>query len=508
MKIRLWNRSEFSKKINSTKQPSAGTGTEFEGFLRNSDPVSIYAPTIVLQFRQGAGGSEASTLPVLYTYAYIPDFGRYYFITDVVHDSGQWILSLVVDVLASFKSEIGSERMYVLRSSQEYEGHIVDTKYPTTAEVLYRSQTFGNSLALSDGVNTGTLSNAWNKAFSDGYYTIGVYGGTVSGVSGSGVNWYSMTYTGFAALANALGNYTPSNFDDVSAGVAKALANPAQYIAAVYWSPFPVLGLSYDESVFAFVKFGPYQISIPTAGRFDPVKKTLTASTSVNLTRHPQSGDRGKYLYLSPYTRYTLSFYPFGTIDLDTTKLIVADTLNVVIHYDYSTGKAVLEVTTGTVEHSLLGRLSAMLGVPVNLTQAVIDYIGAASSVVSGAVSGAGAAGSAFAGDPLGAVSGIASAAVGLFTGIEKAQYPIVSTVGGGGDTLTWGNREPPTLYTVFTYVVNEWNEELGRPLCAVRTPAALGGYILANGAKIQIPGTRRETEEIENYLNSGFFYE
>lgn len=45
--------------------------------------------------------------PSSYNYAYIPEFGRYYFISDMVHVSkGLWRISMQVDVLESFKNYI------------------------------------------------------------------------------------------------------------------------------------------------------------------------------------------------------------------------------------------------------------------------------------------------------------------------------------------------------------------------------------------------------------------
>ena len=59
--------------------------------------------------------------PTGYNYAYIPEFGRYYFISDMtaVRD-GLWRVSMAVDVLESFKNEI--RNLSVIISDSEIAG--------------------------------------------------------------------------------------------------------------------------------------------------------------------------------------------------------------------------------------------------------------------------------------------------------------------------------------------------------------------------------------------------
>lgn len=71
------------------------SGLTLSGSLRNES--SIINPTILI---------EADN-PSSYNYAYISEFGRYYFITDIVSvRTGLWRISLSVDVLMSFQSQI------------------------------------------------------------------------------------------------------------------------------------------------------------------------------------------------------------------------------------------------------------------------------------------------------------------------------------------------------------------------------------------------------------------
>ena len=110
--------SGFTKRVNSTARPSNATARTFDCVLKQG--TSMIAPTIILDV-----GLE--TAPTAYTYAYIPDFNRYYWVRDWVNVHPVWHCSLTCDVLASGRSEILAYNAYVLRSSgAEYEGQLND----------------------------------------------------------------------------------------------------------------------------------------------------------------------------------------------------------------------------------------------------------------------------------------------------------------------------------------------------------------------------------------------
>ena len=67
----------------------------YEGYLR--DETSIIDPVIMMEMENPTG----------FNYAYIPEFGRYYFITDIVSvRTNLWRLSMHVDVIESFRNEL------------------------------------------------------------------------------------------------------------------------------------------------------------------------------------------------------------------------------------------------------------------------------------------------------------------------------------------------------------------------------------------------------------------
>ena len=81
---------------------------QLSGELRNK--TSVLNPSIRIE-----SADNIST----YNYAYIPEFGRYYYITDIVSvRTNCWIVSLRCDVLMSYKDEIQSLNV-ILNNTQE-----------------------------------------------------------------------------------------------------------------------------------------------------------------------------------------------------------------------------------------------------------------------------------------------------------------------------------------------------------------------------------------------------
>ena len=89
MNITYW--TNFSKRTNSTKQPTGGTQTT----VRLKEPCGISSPTFI-----------CSGVPD--NVKYVQAFGRYYFVSEVTHNGGLIEISCTSDPLATYKSAIGA----------------------------------------------------------------------------------------------------------------------------------------------------------------------------------------------------------------------------------------------------------------------------------------------------------------------------------------------------------------------------------------------------------------
>lgn len=91
MNLRLCVNNSEKNKINK----SLTAGVTLSGTLRNES--NVVTPSIIINIEN----------PTIYNYAYIEDFGRYYFITDYISlRTGIWQINLKSDVLMSFKDSI------------------------------------------------------------------------------------------------------------------------------------------------------------------------------------------------------------------------------------------------------------------------------------------------------------------------------------------------------------------------------------------------------------------
>lgn len=76
-------------------------------------------------------------------YAYIPDFRRFYYITDIESVKRElWGVSMKVDVLESFKSEIGNNEALIGRQQYNYNLYLKDDLLKFSSETFTLTKEF------------------------------------------------------------------------------------------------------------------------------------------------------------------------------------------------------------------------------------------------------------------------------------------------------------------------------------------------------------------------------
>lgn len=469
----------FAKKANSTAQPSGGTS--YSCVIKSAS--SVLSPEIILDVGTGSR-------PV-YNYAYIPDYGRYYWVREWTWiENRLWAGSLEVDVLATYKTEIGSENVYVLRSSAAFDGNIVDTLYP------FKS---------NSGFTKTTALNPFFFNPSDTSVNVGA-GTYVLGIAGGGYTQYiGMSEGNLQNLMNQLKNnyVTQGNGfspDDATLALQQALIDPFQYIKSCKW--FPVTYAGFGNEVGA-TYVGDFAFSI--AHKY-PSNYWRGGQVSIALPKHSQAAARGAWLNAAGM-RYELEYGPFGKISLDPSKACNYSYLVLRHQMDFVSGNAWLEVgynnSQGTIAE-LETIITSQIGVDVQLSQV---YHSALSRMVSSGIAKAVQGGLSSNPNPylakIGAMNDSALNAVGS---IVAAMGASLDTLGGGGGfaDINMGLA----LYSQELVPADEDNYHNGRPLCQFRTLASLGGFALVQNGDIPISGTREEHDAIESYLESGVFFE
>jgi hypothetical protein len=364
-----------NKKINSTQLPTAQVG-DFGCEVEFKDVTNLYTPSVILSVDRFKDGTKIKN-PMEFNYCYIPDFGRYYFVRSWSWILGRWECDLEIDVLATFKTQIGNTTTYVLRSASYCDPDIVDTKYPTKAEDAknpYQVKTYSD-------VNSPWNTNIYNAPISDGCFIISVVNND-SGAIGA-VSHYALAPRVMAELMNKL--YSSPNWMNITDGnisqdLQKMLINPMQYITNCMWMP-----CGYDTTSgvgISSIPYGWWSVSLSTgvAYRVDVSHIKRQINMTFPTAKHPQYDTYKHWLQLSPYTTCALYLPPFGFIPLDTSKLYGATHIDCNMEIDLITGRGVLNVSShktaggSTVYGGIIYNALGQVGVPVSIAQMSVDW--------------------------------------------------------------------------------------------------------------------------------------
>lgn len=463
MNITLYS---FTKRKNSTKLPTGGT--TYTGTLK--DNTSVVAPSITFSF---------SSFPA-YNYAYIQEFARYYWITDKTQISNNiWVLSFKVDVLASYKTEIGSSSKYVIRSASAYNGTIVDMKYPTTAEVEYKKQTISpfNSYI-------GVL----------GTYVVGV---VEAGAGIGAVSYYALNEMQMNQLRSVLmtgQNYFGSITDPDIQNFAILMGNPMQYIKSCRYYPLTNVASSQQTNMVLG------NTTIPNMTLL--YNTTISDEKGIILNTHSEYASRGDYTNYEPFTMRFLYWPPIGLVHLPSSMFVGRTQLKCKLELDMTSGIGRLIVETDSLApmvQSIVYESNFVLGFDVPLAQMVT---GDPTKIISGTTNALSAGLSAFTGN----ITGMISGATGAIMDFISANIPqMTGYLAGTGSRLPVGSL---LLLECFYGIADQDVAEAGRPLMATRTLSTLSGYILCADGEVETDGTEPEITELESFLTGGFYYE
>ena len=475
---------EFKKRENSTKRPDGSeTSRVHQAVLKQ--PTSLLNPDITFDF--GLKGN-----PSFYNYCYISDLGnRYYFIRDWTIGEGHlWTAHCEVDVLASWKASIGASTQYVLRSSHSFDTYVVDKLYVTKAP-------------FTTVVNT--VEN-WpiKESVGGGNYVVGIINNSDSAIGA--VAYYVFTEAQFRAfMAYLLGSIDwAGSITEIGADLTKVLFNPMQYISSVTWYP----DSAPKGSAVSSIPFGWWNIPV-TASMLKTIG-VIPEAYNITLPKHPQAASRGQYLNLAPYTTYDFDSRVWGMIPIDTSTLIGESVLTMEVRTDYATGVSNLRLERGS-DHYAVAVRQGMYGVPIQIAQIGIDYINATLTTVKAtadAISDIGSTGriNGLLVNPLANISGSIASVAGAIQTSLNACLPQMSTSGNNGTVANY--MVAPTLYAKFAPLVDEDNEDRGRPYCKKAVLSTLPGYQVISCADIALASTKRETQMVKQYMEAGYFYE
>ena len=460
MQVTLY--SGFGKRNNSTKTPTGGT--VYTGTLK--DNCTILKPIIIFQ----AAGAD-DYFPESYNYAYIDAFERYYFVTEWECAERNWIATLEVDPMATYKVAIGRGTHYVERCSGAFNERIVDTVYP---------------VLTNPTVNITDIASPW---VDETYYIVGISGGGGS----TGVTYYIFSSSQYSEFIQNIYN-SNSWWDASTADITydPSIFNPLDFIKSIRMYRSSFIGDVVDS-----VNMGYWRV--PATCRI--ISDTLayaSALRTITLPQHPQTTSRGSYVNSDLYTKRILSLRPFGKIPLDCSLIANETSIKFYIAVDAYSGRGWLRVFNSS-NSMIIVEAEAQVGVDVLLNVQAVSELARTTAIANSASS------------IISTITGRGSNMT-IETGVSNwaaiAGLPLIRETGTGGDLSTFNYAESNRLCSAFYSIADEYNSEFGRPYCAPAVLNTVGGFIKCANAEVEFPCLAPERAKIEAYLNGGFFYE
>lgn len=440
----------FSKRKNSTKRPT-GQGTEVPCLLKSA--TTFQSPTFILQ--------RPMNDMLQFNYAKWAD--HYYFIDSTTSiNAGQTEITCNEDVLATYKSEIGDYTCFIERSSHQTTLANDSMYIPTNDWVLAT-----RNVTHKEKIMTATYSQQ---------YVIRV-------VSRTGVASYYITGTQLNDLLDYM--YTESNFSDViQDAVTKLMFDPFKYIVDLKWVPFV-------ESAFKSSNDEAIQLGFWDSG---VIAKRIDEDTVVNFS-YSFAFDNPLYAitdfrYYSPsFSNYFIKLPFIGVVALNPYK--IDESVNALYQFDATSGLCNVFLQSKKV---VIASYQLQLSVPVQIGYASTNIAQLATSAVS--LVSAGLQG---------------NIAQGISAGIDAGRSitaPEVSMLGTVGNISNILNNQILEFnsYTCTSLVPDGASE--GYVDGNTRKISTCSGFLRCRNASIEISGFTGDQEAVNNYLNSGFYYE
>ena len=473
-----------AKRKNSTFKP-ADTDVKYTASCNIKESSGVLNPTISLSFTM-------ESKPYNLNYAFIPLYGRYYWILDWTYSNRLWYADLKVDVLATYRDELMKKTFYFTRTSTAYDGNIIDTAYPAKSYKTF-------------SITTGTM---WE----DSNWSKGTFVACILGKNGL-VNYYLFKTDAWKAFIEMI--FTGTDWmkvpvSDIPEAVLKAAFNPGQYLLNCFWLPIDVQTEYIPGHIFLGYWSIAFEGGINKYSTIADNQALVNKALTYKIAKHPQSEARGFYLNHAPYSTAYFYSHAFGIIEIDMNNVNPDVEINVNIAVDVRSGDAELRAIQG---NRVLALTRSNIACPItvgnlqdNTSQTATTFASALPTLFNAATEGI----------------------VDKFTGKnneEIEQHTYMSGVSGGiGNALTSLRGKNNVIFgkgsmlaslgkldliQEFVHITDSNNGFIGRPYCKYNTMETLGEgfYLVQNGMTNLLGAYSAETEQVRAYLEGGVFY-
>lgn len=445
------------KKINSTSQTYTVT---FTATCNLKEPCDTYNPVFTIQ----------GAFPETANYMFVSEWGKYYWITGVSFVLGHWEVTGKCDVLATYKADIGAQSFYVVRTYSVGPSHIPDPYAVTITGP--EIQNYADTIGL-DG--TGTYVICCAGAAGNKFYMM------------READWQTLYASVYSSAF--LTDYK-NIWDAIVQEVSNTVLKPEDYIVYAKWLPVPPSGTAVGS-----VSLGFTNVAMNNAFAVAPSTLLITHDTNYPIPSHPQAAQFGPFLNGSQYRRISVKLPGYGNIIIDPDIAQTAPFLQITAQMD------ITGVLTYVLRLSSVGpRLAWETQVCTDLSTDA-GFSTSRSSITNAVAAIGGTVAGMAAGAPLaGIIAGAGSIATSMMPQVERA------SAGGSRAAVSAGTA---IVITVENFLIRPADREThGCPYCMYQQISALPGYNKCADASIECSGTQVEIEEINSFLNGGFYYE
>lgn len=439
----------FSKRKNSTKRPTE-QGTTVPCLLKSN--TTFQNPVFKLKL----------SLDSALQFNYLKWADHYYFINSTVSLNNDMVeISVSEDLLATYRTEISNYTCFIERSA----------KQTTLAnDSMY--------IPTNDWVSQSTIVGQPINTFVNGYapnYLLRT-------ISVEGINTYYVTGSQLDELMEFM--YTYGSIPDViDSALTRLLFNPFQYIVDLKWLPFR---LSAFLNISDNIKLGYWDSNVTAA-----LINDATSNFSYDLTLgNPLYADTDFRFYNPAFSKYSVKLPFVGVIPVNPTKTHKGQ-LKATYNFDAVSGTADVWLTSGSEEYA---HFQCQLAVPLQIGYATANIGQLTTSLIDVGTSLA-------SGNPIGAITNTLEA----FQSVTSPEPNMVGTVGNISSILN--NMDANSICYACTSIDPDGASE-GYVDGVVGSISGLSGFVKCRNASIQIAGFEGDQEQVNSYLNNGFYFE
>ena len=479
---------KLSKRKNSTKQPT-GSGTSYSVVLKSG--TSYISPTLLLN---NSGKPD---------YNYCIFEGWYYFVTDIISVRNDlWEVVCKVDAMATAKSAILNTHAYVLYDTVS-NTEIPDNRIPLKTTKVVQANTaacpfvpdggcYILSLTGSNGstgvykVSSGELAALVDdiQDIEDNIFDFNGITPPTPPTPPTGSNQIPDWLSYIGDVLGFVADYIQYSIDCAVRPISQFFGsgNIPENIRECKFIPFNV-GTTTPQSP---IYLGSFITQIGSLGKLNT--DTVHRTTSVSIPW--QASD---YRRRSPYTDLYLYLPYIGMTKLSSENLVGQSTIDVAYTLGLRDGSLIVTVSSGS---EIIGQYSGNVAASVPVGVSNLNIAKAAQSIIMGAA--------AVATKSIGAI-GMAALNFG------DSVTPNFSCVGGLDGVAGIATNQNITCYSVFHDTVVAPNTELqavGSPTMAPKALSSLTGYCQCSGAHVEADFPSIILDQVDAYLNSGFFIE